>query len=66
MSARITVNVERESHRFAGFGGAHEDTPRVSVSVSFAVGNGQAALDTLRSAVAEAEADIRKAGGAQS
>lgn len=60
MSARVRVSVERESHRFAGFGGTHEDTPRVSVSVSFALGNGDAALTALRDAVAEAEADIRR------
>jgi hypothetical protein len=66
MSARVHVSARRESHRFAGFHQGRTETPEVSVSVSFDLGKGDDALSVLRSAVAEAEADIRRASGAAS
>jgi hypothetical protein len=64
MSARVHVTARRDSRRYVGFGSRDGDeTPDVSLSVTFDLGNGEAALSALREVVAEAEADIRRAGG---
>jgi hypothetical protein len=63
VSARVHVEVERdESTRSLGFGRESATSPRVSLSLSFDLGQGEAALEALRAVVDEATTHVRRAG----